>query len=85
MTTQDFENTIIQKFIIAEAHGLPSITFRAGDLHSEVGGYPESDHRMPCCCNAMHNLMKLGDREILRPPSGTGANLTIEYLLPRKS
>jgi 5-methylcytosine-specific restriction protein A len=61
-----------------------SIRVIAGDLHRSVGGYPGHNHRMVCCCNAMRSMMtEMGDRILAEPPSGNGANLIIEYQLPR--
>jgi hypothetical protein len=39
---------------------------------------------MPQCCRAMRVAMSDGDVVIESPPKGTGANLVIEYHLPRR-
>jgi len=67
----------------AEQSGLKKIKIRAGDLHRKVGGYPGPAHRMPSCCKAMKEFMKPGDYILNSPPKGAGANLVIEYYLPR--
>jgi len=67
----------------AQSRGEESIQIRAGDLHTQVGSYPGSDHRMPSCCSAMRSLRKPRDAFIYRPPCGDGARLMIEYRLPR--
>jgi hypothetical protein len=83
-TTEDFRIALIKILNNAERDGKNSITVRAGDLHRSIGGYPGDNHRMVCCCNAMRSIMKeLGDRIVAEPPSGNGANLIIEYQLPR--
>ncbi len=66
-----------------EKAGLHSLRIRSGDLHRRVGGYPGFSHRMPQCCRAMRDAMMEGDRIIKSPPKGAGANLVIEYQLPR--
>jgi hypothetical protein len=48
-----------------------------------VGGYPGNNHRMPVCCAAMRAEMRAGDNIVRAPPSGDGANVVIEYRLPR--
>ena len=49
-----------------------------------VGGYPGTNHRMPMCCNVMYAEMVEGADEVLSgSPSGQGASVAIEYLLPR--
>lgn len=59
------------------------LEINAGHLHREFGGYPSKTHNMPCCCQAMRNIMKDGDIIVNEPPSGQGASLTIQYKLPR--
>jgi hypothetical protein len=78
-TTDDFRETLEEIFSIARTLKLSGIVVRAGYLHSLVGGYSNSNHRMPICCNAMRQLMKSGDEVIYEPPSGQGASLEILY------
>ena len=60
------------------------IVVRAGDLHGAVGGYSGTNHRMPMCCNVMYAEMVEGVDDVRSaPPSGQGASVEIEYLLPR--
>lgn len=67
----------------AERSGETLVRVRSGDLHLQVGGYPGASHQMPLCCRAMKAAMASGDRIILAPPKGVGANLIVEYRLPR--
>ncbi|MFN7917869.1 MAG: hypothetical protein U0Q55_21155 [Vicinamibacterales bacterium] len=67
----------------ASEAGWRSLELTAGDLHRRVGGYPGRHHRMPACCAVMKSMLQPGDDEVLSPPSGTGASLTIRYRLPR--
>jgi hypothetical protein len=82
-TATDFCNALRKEFDRAEREGARSVRVRAGDLHRTVGGYPGRAHRMPLCCAVMESEQRSGDRVLQRPPRGAGANLTIEYRLPR--
>ena len=53
----------------------------ARELHRIVGGYPGHDHRMPVCCSVMLQEMGPKDEVVAKPPQGSGASLTIAYLL----
>jgi len=61
------------------------VDIEAGQLHREVGGYPNGgNHRMPVCCNALDEARQPGRyEEIYTPPSRYGAKLKIRYFLPR--
>ncbi|MBX7134276.1 MAG: hypothetical protein K1X67_16505 [Fimbriimonadaceae bacterium] len=82
-TTDDFRRALHQEFQAAQEKGMKSIRIISGDFHRQVGGYPGTNHRMPLCCNAMHGEVNAGDVIVSSPPSGKGATLTIEYMLPR--
>ena len=56
-----------------------SIELVSGDIHRELGGYPDPNHRMPSCCNAMRNLMSNDDEVLYSPKKGNGATLKIRY------
>jgi hypothetical protein len=71
-------------FASAEASGAAFVEIRSGDLHRKVGGYPGKSHRMPVCCALMKAAMLPRDRVVASPPRGAGANLVIEYRLPRR-
>jgi len=61
------------------------VDVNAKELYTKVGGGKGKDYRMPECCYAMKKAMKRGDEKRAGPPSWQGANLTIRYILPRKS
>lgn len=61
------------------------VDVNAKELYTKVGGGKGKDYRMPECCYAMKKAMKRGDERRAGPPSWQGANLTIRYILPRKS
>ena len=78
-----FREALDTAFAHAERLGKCSIEVRAGDLHRQVSGYPGPTHQMPQCCRSMKAAMVSGDRIVESPPKGAGANLVIEYRLPR--
>lgn len=81
---QDFENAILQLFNKYQDEGHSFIEIVSEDVHRKVGGYPESNHRMPICCNVMRNMMDEDDVVLYAPPSGMGASLKIKYYLPKE-
>jgi hypothetical protein len=85
VTAEEFRSALRKIFGEAEGENKDVIVVRAGDLHKTVGGYPGRTHRMPVCCSAMRSVMDSGDRIVQQPPQGNGANLYIEYRLPRRS
>jgi 5-methylcytosine-specific restriction protein A len=78
-----FESALDAAFAEASRFGKASLRVRSGDLHREVGGYPGASHQMPDCCRVMRAAMMAGDQIVESPPKGAGANLVIEYRLPR--
>ena len=84
MTADDFRAELASLFEAAAKAERGTIVVRSGDLHRAMGGYPGPNHRMPMCCNVMYAEMVEGVDELLSaPPSGQGASVVIEYLLPR--
>lgn len=79
----DFERKLLSLLAKAEEEGKEYLDVRSGYLHEIVGGYENSNHRMPACCNVMKKLMKNGDKVLQEPPSGYGAYVVIRYYLPR--
>ena len=80
-STLDFENLITFILRTSQAYSLPFKILTARELHTFVGGYPGTNHRIPNCCNAMRNLM-VNEDEIIGNPND-GANFTIKYKLSR--
>ena len=82
-TADDFRKAIRGEFNYAKEKGMLNITLVSGYIHRKVGGYPGSNHRMPLCCNVMKDMMRLGDVVLKEPPSGQGASLKINYIIPK--
>jgi hypothetical protein len=85
LTADVFRAALAGELDGASRAGQASLRMRAGHLHGVVGGYPgRRTHRMPLCCEVMKKAMATGDKVVESPPSGQGASLTIEYVLPRR-
>lgn len=77
LTKEDFERSIDAKLSQMQSE---YIDLNSGDIHREIGGYPDStNHRMPVCCDVMYSNMQGDDKIISAPPKGKGASLTIRY------
>jgi hypothetical protein len=50
---------------------------QAGDLHREIGGRFDADHRMSICCEAMRQTMRGSDCILAMPANKDGANLIV--------
>jgi len=83
LDAEDFKK-ILQNLLDDEGYKKKyHIDVNAGYLHRITGGYPQSDHRMPVCCNVMYSMMQKNDRVLHSPPKGKGASLVIRYYFPR--
>lgn len=81
--SDEVRNLLVRKFNVAIAGGLNGIEVNAGELHSELGGYPGWRHTMPNICRIMKAETTDGDAVLSEPPSRQGASVTIRYRLPR--
>ena len=68
-TAWDFRNKLTVILNVARQKGDAYVDVESGHLHSQVGGYPNSNH------------MRAGDSIVEEPPTGHGATLTIRYRL----
>ena len=80
---ESFQTALRETLNVAENLGLVAVDVNSGNLHRRIGGYPRQDHRMPVCCDAMHDEMKAGDEIVSQPEKGKGASLVVRYRLPR--
>ena len=78
-TAWDFQNRLLAILNGARQSGQPYVDVESGNLHREVGGYPDPDDRMPVCCEVMRRLMRAGDSVVNEPTSGQSATLIILY------
>lgn len=82
-TKSDFENALEEIFRDAEAQELIAVEIVSGDLHQKLGGYTDSNHRLPSCCAAMRDAMVPTDEVLNSPEKGYGATLRVRYDIPR--
>jgi hypothetical protein len=78
-TAWDFQNRLMAILNRARQSGQPYVDIEAGNLHKEVGGYPNPNHRMPVCYEVMRKLMRPGDSVIKEPLDSQDATLIIRY------
>lgn len=78
-TAWDFQNRLLAILNGARQTGQPYVDVESGNLHKEVGGYPDPNHRMPVCCEVMRRLMRAGDSVVKEPTSEQAATLIIRY------
>jgi 5-methylcytosine-specific restriction protein A len=79
LTAWDFQNRLLAILNGARQSGQSYVDVESGNLHKEVAGYPNPNHRMPVCCEVMRKLMRAGDSVLKETMSGQGATLTIRY------
>lgn len=83
LTADDFRSALQRRISLAQRQGKTEVDVNSGDLHREIGVYPDKGHSMPTCCNVMREAMASRDTVLSSPPKGRGATLTIRYSLPR--
>ncbi|WP_157721811.1 VOC family protein [Tumebacillus avium] len=81
INSETFKKKIEEIMEEARSAGKESVDICAGDVHSMVGGYPSSNHRMASCCEVMYSMQKPTDEVLYAPPKGKGATLRIRYYL----
>jgi len=80
----DFVRELTSILNAAAEIGAFSIDVHAGDLHRRVVGYPSVNHKMPTCCSVMREAATVsGDKVMIAPPKGNGANRVIRFVFPR--
>jgi 5-methylcytosine-specific restriction protein A len=78
-TAWDFQNRLMAILNRARQSRQSYVDIESGNLHQEVGGYPDPNHRMPVCCEVMRKLMRPGDSVIKEPSGSQDATLIIRY------
>ena len=80
-TAWDFRNQLSVILNTARHSGKPYIDVESDNLHKQVGEFPNSNSRMPVCCEVMRRMMRTGDSVLTEPMSDQGAKLIIRYLV----
>jgi hypothetical protein len=84
-TAWDFQNQLMAILNGARQSGRSYIDVESGKLHQQVGGYANSNHKMPVCCEVMKRMMRFGDSVLSETASGQDATLTIRYTVQATS
>jgi hypothetical protein len=79
-TAWDFQNRLMAILNGARQSGQSYVDVESDNLHKEVGGYPNPNHRMPVCYEVMRRLMRAGDSVVKEPTNEQGATLIVRYV-----
>jgi len=80
-TVWDFQNQLMAILNAGRQIGKSYVDVESGNLHTQVGGYPDFNHRMPVCCEVIRKMMRWGDSILKEPSSGQDATLMIRYMV----
>jgi len=83
LSAEEFRKELKAQMERAQRRDAGHVEVNAGELHRALGGYPGRDHRMPICCNVMHQEMQDDDEVISGPDKGKRASYTVRFKLPR--
>ena len=84
-TAWDFQNQLMAILNGARQTGQSYVDVESGNLHQQVGGYANLNHKMPVCCEVMRRMMRVGDSVLSETTSGHNATLTIRYTVEATS
>jgi hypothetical protein len=76
-TAWEFRNQLTIILNVARQNGKPYVDVDSGNLHKQVGGHSNSNHRMPVCRDVMIRMMQRGD-SVLKEH---GETVMIRYVL----
>jgi hypothetical protein len=83
-TAWDFRNKLTVILNTAEHSGEAYVDVESGNLHAELGGDPNSNHRMPIFHEVMTRMMRPGDLILNETHNGDGATMLVRYILSAK-
>ena len=83
-TAWDFRNKLTVILNTAEHSGTPYVDVESSNLHTEMGGDSNSNHRMPIFHEVMTRMMRPGDSILKETGNGHGATMMIRYILKNK-
>jgi hypothetical protein len=77
----DFRNKLTVILNTAEHSGKPYVDVESSNVHTELGGDPNSHHRMPMFHEVMTRMMRPGDSILNETTNGHGATMLVRYIL----
>jgi hypothetical protein len=83
-TAWEFRNKLTAILNEARYNGEAHVDVESGNLHTELGGDPNSYHRMPIYHEVMTRMMRPGDAILNESPTSDGATMLIRYILKAK-
>jgi hypothetical protein len=83
-TAWDFRNKLTVILNTAEHSGKSYVDVESGNLHAELGGDLNSNHRMPIFHEVMTRMMRPGDLILNETSNGDGASMLVRYILNAK-
>jgi hypothetical protein len=83
-TAWEFRNKLTAILNEARHNGEPHVDVESVNLHTELGGDPKSDHRMPIYHEVMTRMMRPGDSILNESRTSDGATMLIRYILKAK-
>jgi hypothetical protein len=83
-TAWEFRNKLTAILNEARHNGEAHVDVESGNLHTELGGDPNSYHRMPIYHEVMTRMMRPGDAILNESRTSDGATMLIRYILNAK-
>ena len=83
-TAWDVRNKLMAILNAAKHSGAPYVDVESSNLHNELGGDPDSPHRMPIFHDVMTEMMRPGDSILKETRNGDGATILVRYIIKAK-
>src|SRR5262245_13289070 len=83
-TAWDVRNKLMAILNAAKHSGEPYVDVESSNLHNELGGDPNSHHRMPIFYDVMTKMMRPGDSILKETRNEGGPTILIRYFLKAK-
>ena len=83
-TAWEFRNKLTAILNGARHNGKLHVDVESSNLHTELGGDPNSHHKMPVYHEVMTRMMRPGDSILNERRTSDGATMLIRYILKTK-
>ena len=80
-TAWDFRNKLTVILNTAKHSGKPYVDVESGNVHKELGGDPNSYHKLPIFHEVMKKMMRPGDSILKEFHNGDGATILVVIFL----